>query len=644
MRSSVRRRIGCARIFRPSAFTPTGRPGPDSRSLRHRVQGAEGGAAFDGRVARVTERLIAGRGWDDALAVAAREAGHPQLAALLGQALRAVPPIEPESAHRWAGQLSDDDVLRDSDVACARAGALAARGEHTGASALLRRALGVALVSGDEPGALRLSEAIARVSEDADDAASGRVAPGGLAAGARMRRTWRAAGFVAAAVLLVLVAALPGAARPWSFVALLGAAIVLMTSRLVPNFATGLGLIAGWVLLGIAKPAEALGGFASKEWLFVLAIYGLAAATARSGVLFRAGLLFVSRLPQRLVWQATVLLATGVMLTPLVPSRTARASLTMPLTLAVAEALRLPERGRSAAMLGLGAWIGSGPLMFAFLNGSGTCLLAWGLLPDASRARFTWTAWLGATAPLVLVVCGGALLLLVVMFRPERVERAPRERMDLQFAVLGPPSSREVAIIAILCLTVLGWIAAPWIGLDLATVALLGLLAAVAVGAFDTRAFQGLDWDFLLFFGVVLSIGKLTVTLGLDRAAARAVGSLFTTWTPGPTVFVLAVAVISVGVRLVIEQDLTVLLGGLTLIPVAPVVGVDPWLVVIALLATSVAWFLPSQTPSYLLAQAASENRLFSHAQAQRFAVAWTLLTLLGLALCVSYWRWLGLT
>ena len=84
-----------------------------------------------------------------------------------------------------------------------------------------------------------------------------------------------------------------------------------------------------------------------------------------------------------------MLLATGVMLTPLVPSSTARASLTLPLTLAVAEALRLPERGRSAAMLGLGAWIGSGPLMFAFLNGSGTCLLAWGLLPDASRARFT---------------------------------------------------------------------------------------------------------------------------------------------------------------------------------------------------------------------------------------------------------------
>ena len=71
--------------------------------------------------------------------------------------------------------------------------------------------------------------------------------------------------------------------------------------------------------------------------------------------------------------------------------------------------------------------------------------------------------------------------------------------------------------------------------------------------------------------------------------------------------------------------------------------GVEPWLVVIALLTTSVAWCLPSQTPSYLVAQSASEGKLFAHAQAQRFAVAYTALTLAGLALCVPYWRALGL-
>ena len=105
----------------------------------------------------------------------------------------------------------------------------------------------------------------------------------------------------------------------------------------------------------------------------------------------------------------------------------------------------------------------------------------------------------------------------------------------------------------------------------------------------------------------------------------------------------LAVAGIGLLIRLALDQDLTVVLVGVTLLPMAPRVGVDPWVVVITMLATSVVWFLPSQTISYLVAQSASEGRLFSHAQAQRFAFAYTTLVLIGLALSIPYWRLLGL-
>jgi len=103
------------------------------------------------------------------------------------------------------------------------------------------------------------------------------------------------------------------------------------------------------------------------------------------------------------------------------------------------------------------------------------------------------------------------------------------------------------------------------------------------------------------------------------------------------------VAGISLLIRLALDQDLTVVLVGVTLLPVAPRVGVDPWIVVISVLAMSVAWFLPSQTLSYLVAQSASEGRLFSHAQARRFAFAYTALVLVGLMVSVPYWRLLGL-
>jgi hypothetical protein len=196
---------------------------------------------------------------------------------------------------------------------------------------------------------------------------------------------------------------------------------------------------------------------------------------------------------------------------------------------------------------------------------------------------------------------------------------------------------------AILFLTVAGFIAAPWLGVELTLVALLALLAAAAIGSFDARAFQSLDWSFLVFFGVVLGAGRLAVTLGLDRAASAAITAALGESIPGATVFVVVVAALSVVVRLVLDQDLTVILMSVTLVPVATRLGLEPWLVTIALLATSAAWILPAQTSAYLVAQSATEGRLFTHAQAQRLALAYTLLTLLGLALSVPYWRALGL-
>ena len=338
-----------------------------------------------------------------------------------------------------------------------------------------------------------------------------------------------------------------------------------------------------------------------------------------------------------------MLLLTGLILTPLIPSATGRASLVLPLARALAEALRIPDRSPAAAALGLGAWTGAAPLMFVALSGSGTCLLAWGLLPEASRARFSWIQWLVAAGPLGAFLGLGALLLLFALLPAAPVSVPPRERIGLQVALLGPPSAREITMAVILVLTVAGWVVAPWLRLDLASAALLGLLAAAVAGSFDGAALQALDWGMLLFLGAVLSLGRLAAVLGIDAQAGALIQWLLGDRRPGSLGLVLAVALVSLVVRLALEQDLTVLLVSFALIPVASAAGVEPWTVTIALLATSVAWFFPFQTSSYMVARAASEDRLFTHEQARRFALAYAGLTLLGLVLAVPYWRLLGI-
>src|SRR5262245_12764962 len=532
--------------------------------LRERLERQLGRPALTARAEALAARLVAAGLWDDALGVLVRMSTPAVFGDALAQALRAVPALDAERALRWIEHVEDEAAIADGELALARAALHETRGAPARALAVLRGALGGALARGDQASGPRLSTAIARLSTERATGPSDASRP------AATPRRWPTIVSVGVAALSVAIAAWPGAGQLWAFMSLLLAAIVLMTSRLVPEFAVGLMLMAGWVVLGVAPAAGALTGFASREWLFVIATYGLAAATARSGLLFRIGLLLVRRLPPGVVWQTGTLLATGLLLTPLVPSSTGRVSLTSPLALAVAEALRLPERGRSSALLGLGAWVGAGPLMFAFLNGSGTCLLAWGLLPDASRARFSWVGWVVAAAPLSLVVALGSLLLLRAMFPPEPIAQIPLQRLRRQVAVLGPVAPRERGAIVVLVLTVAGWIAAPGLGRDLATIALLGLLAMVALGLFDRPALQSLDWSFLIFFGVVLTVGRLSPVVGLDRAAAAAVERLLGSAQPGPLLFVLAVAGIGLLIRLALDQDLSGGLMGFTLLSLAP--------------------------------------------------------------------------
>ena len=112
-----------------------------------------------------------------------------------------------------------------------------------------------------------------------------------------------------------------------------------------------------------------------------------------------------------------MLLPTGLLVSPLLPSTMGRAALTAPLALAVAEARRLRDHAPAAAALGLAAWIGSTPMTFAFLNASSLCLLAWGLLPEASRARFDWIHWLLAALPLTVLVAVGTVAIVGTFLR-----------------------------------------------------------------------------------------------------------------------------------------------------------------------------------------------------------------------------------
>jgi CRP-like cAMP-binding protein/di/tricarboxylate transporter len=546
-----------------------------------------------------------------------------------------------------------DDAPRSATVRAEGRGEVL-RLERTRFEALLRKEPGIGLTV-----AVALSRRIrererARPSDEELHSAPSAAAASTVSEGAVTVRhharhrpiSWRclAGGVLAGTFGVGALAAHVAAAPPQAvFGLLMAAAIALWSSQLLPEFAVALGLVVAWLLLGVATPAQALAGFASLTWLFVLTVLALAGAVGRSGLMFRTGLLLVRRLPAGLIWQTTMLLLTGVLVSPLLPSTMGRAALTAPLALAVAEARRLRDHHPAAAALGLAAWIGSTPMTFAFLNASSLCLLAWGLLPDASRARFDWIHWLLAALPLTVLVAVGTVAMLFVVLRPKSGSGATHQQLQVQLSVLGPLSPGERAMIGVLLFTLVGWLLAPLLGIDVALVGILGVVAAVATGNLDRRGLQELDWNFLVLFGVILSATGLVGGLGVDRDVAAGLGASLGRLGLAPWTFVAMLVVVGALVEVALGKTQMVLVLGLALIPAAAAIGVEPWVVIITLVAGPSLWFLPGQAPAYLVAQAAAEDRLYTRAQSRSVALGYALVTLLAVVLSVPYWHFLGL-
>ena len=80
----------------------------------------------------------------------------------------------------------------------------------------------------------------------------------------------------------------------------------------------------------------------------------------------------------------------------------------------------------------------------------------------------------------------------------------------------------------------------------------------------------------------------------------------------------------------------------LVLGPWAPTVGIHPGVLLLTVLMSLEAWFLPYQNSSYQITYYSTDEKAFSHAQARKLMIVKFITSLLAIAISVPYWRVLG--
>jgi di/tricarboxylate transporter len=294
----------------------------------------------------------------------------------------------------------------------------------------------------------------------------------------------------------------------------------------------------------------------------------------------------------------------------------------------------------------LASFLGFSLLGFMFLTGSTGGLLGWNALPDGARAEFGWTAWTVAAAPAGLVTIVGLWLAIHLLFRlsPGAGLRVSRERFEAQLEILGAFTRREAFGLGVLLLAVTGWITRPLHGVGEAWVALAALLLFLLGGVLDRSSLRtNVDLGFMVFLGVVSSLSGVAGAVKADRWLMSLVAPILDLAAVHPVSLLLAVALVTIAVRFVLNKFAATILLTLALAPLGQQLGVHPGVILLVILLSLDVWFFPYQLDVYQIAYFGTGEQGFSHAQGRRFMVAKLFVSLVAVVVSVPWWQAMGL-
>lgn len=411
----------------------------------------------------------------------------------------------------------------------------------------------------------------------------------------------------------------------------------------VPDYGVALAMLGGLVVLEVAPKAVTLSGFTSETWFLVLGIYGLGAAINQTGLLYRFALLVLRRLPPTYRGQSLALALTGLILTPALPSANGRVTMASPLAHELASAMRLAPQSRESAGLALSVLHGFGQMFFLFMNGTGNCLVVWGLLPPEVRDQVTWFRWLQIALPLGLLVFLGFFAFLMWSVRAQSGLRISRRTLQLQAATLGPMNRSERITFVVTAGVLLSFVLQPLHGLHPAWPAVGGLLLLMVTQVIDRTTFvTRVDWASLLLFGSLWSLAAVIRHAGLDIEMGQVVSGLLAPIAATPWLFMVALGLTTLAMRVVVPWEAAIPLMMVAATPVLLAAGYNPFIGGLVVLATSNPFFLPQQNVVYLTVYQGTEEQDITHWQAARYGIVHAVVTLLSIGASTFWWNATG--
>lgn len=430
------------------------------------------------------------------------------------------------------------------------------------------------------------------------------------------------------------------------YLAALAAMVFMLISGVFDEHVVILVTLATCVVMKVAAFSTIFSAYSGTTMWMVLTILPITVVIQKSGLMNRIALYLLKIFPCSYKWQLLSLSLSSMIISPLIPSTTAKSSLLASLTASIAEKMRLEKQSKPLTGILLSVFINGPSMGHIFLSGSVQALLVVGMMPEDIAERFSWMGWFIAASVWAVIAFVMIYLVLLVLYHPDKPVSLTNDEINQMLKDMGEMSRTEKITAVLMIITLIGWITKSVTGIPECIFAIVTYSVLFTLGAISKKEFRAdVPWDVWVYVGGIVCVANLFTTLGIDVWLAGVMTPVVKVITCNPIVYIAALVMIVYVFRVFIVSSIaTVTIFYVVFATTAyQLLGISPFITGFLIIGASKSWPTEYTNTNYVTAEAIVGKESVRFKDAQLMSHIYIVITIIAAILSIPFWKLTGL-
>lgn len=419
--------------------------------------------------------------------------------------------------------------------------------------------------------------------------------------------------------------------------------IILLISQAMADWIVALLIFGLMIATNVDKIGAVIITLGQPTIWLIFGVLAMAAGIGNSGVIRRIVYKILTLFSPTYRGTILAMISASAIMSPMISSSLAKATLLAPIATGVTESCGLKERSRGALGILIATFIPAYYFGNVFISGSANVGAMMGFMKGV---KLDYVGWMTASSVWGITLLIGTYIFCMTYCKPKAGEMGEisSEIMKGSLADLGPMNVKEKYAVGVLLLALMAWITTSWHGIDAGTVAVLAVALLAAGGLFTAQDLGKVQWTLIIFIAMLLSVAGEMSTLGVSAWLSKMLGPVLSPLLASPWIFIPVLCMVTFLLRFVIVSNLATLAIMVAIFgPLMAPAGMSMFVLVFVIFNCGSMWNVAYQNPLPLAALAASGEKYVTFNEFRYGSYAYMVMCVVGMTASIPLWQILGL-